>query len=38
MGGMHRVGEQHCFVVGQRLQQRSIGVDEGFLFGRVELA
>jgi hypothetical protein len=38
MGGMHRVGEHHRLVVGQRLQQRSVGVDEGFLFGRVELA
>jgi len=38
MGGMRRVGEHHRLVVGQRLQQRSVGVDEGFLFGRVELA
>src|SRR3954471_21165420 len=38
MGGMHGVGEQHCFVVGQRLQQPLVGVDEGLLFGRVELA
>ncbi|KJB89907.1 hypothetical protein N826_10885 [Skermanella aerolata KACC 11604] len=35
---MHGVGEQHCFVVGQRLQQRLVGIDEGLLFGRVELA
>ena len=38
MGGMHRVGEHHRLVVGQRLQQRSVGVDEGLLFGWVELA
>src|SRR4051812_32212487 len=38
MGGMHGVGEQHRFVVGQRLQQPLVGVDEGLLFGRVELA
>ena len=38
MGGMHRVGEQHRLVVGQRPQQRLVGVDEGLLSGRVELA
>ena len=38
MGGMHCVGEQHRFIVGQRLQQPLVGVDEGLLFGRVELA
>lgn len=32
------VGEHHRLVVGQRLQQRLVGVDEGFLFGWVELA
>ena len=38
MGGMHRVGEHHRLVVGQRLQQPLVGVDEGLLFGRVEFA
>ena len=35
---MRRVGEHHRLVVGQRPQQPLVGVNEGLLFGRVELA
>ena len=37
MGRMHRVGEHHRFVGGQRVHQGLISLDEGLLFDHVEL-